>query len=121
MHVWRHHDSNLSARSRTFRDILRRLRLGREAIDSHMANSSVPSESSQEEQADGETSATSAASEPVDIVASGECDIDAEFIDCKVVLPTMNGTNNCFVGTQVCVDGEWSACMTDADALEMVD
>lgn len=95
------------------------------SIDAHVANASAPDEGTSapdEGTTDpGAATETSASGGVQDIVASGACEHDTTFIDCKVVLPTMNGTNNCFVGTQVCIDGEWSACMTDADVVEMLE
>ena len=82
-------------------------------FDSHMANAvsrdrdePVAEEASEEEF--------------VDTLETGACDVEGEALDCKVWLPTMAETNNCFVGSQVCVAGEWSPCMTDEDALDMM-
>jgi hypothetical protein len=83
-------------------------------IDSHIANASTPTDDQEALEEE------SAAQDREDILASGACDSDEASFDCKVWLPTMNGTNNCFAGTQVCVDGEWSPCMSDEDAAEMI-
>lgn len=84
-------------------------------IDSHMANASGNESSEPVEEV------TTVAQELVDVVASGACEVDATFIDCKVWLTSMSGTTSCFVGTQVCMGGEWTACMPDEDALEMME
>jgi len=55
-----------------------------------------------------------------DDVATGDCESD-ESRDCRVWLPEVNGTKNCFVGTQVCVDATWSSCLTDEDAAALLD
>lgn len=36
---------------------------------------------------------------------------DGAIRDCKVILPTQNGVENCFVGEQVCVAGAFSRCV----------
>ena len=84
--------------------------------DDHMSGSPA-NDSAAEDDANGD------ASDPVleDILAAGECEVDHEALECKIMLPTMNGTKNCFVGTQVCVGGEWSNCMPDEDAMEMLE
>lgn len=57
---------------------------------------------------------------PTDDVATGACE-SRESRDCRVWLPEVNGVKNCFVGTQVCVDATWSACLSDGDAAELLD
>lgn len=34
---------------------------------------------------------------------------------CKVQLPSHNGVNSCFVGVTICLDGQWSDCMSEGD------
>ncbi|HHH29533.1 MAG TPA: hypothetical protein ENK57_14460 [Polyangiaceae bacterium] len=41
-----------------------------------------------------------------------ECD-DREARGCKIYLESHDGTQNCFVGVQYCVDGYWGACQED--------
>lgn len=57
---------------------------------------------------------------PTDDVETGACD-SGEPRECRVWLPEVNGVKNCFVGTQVCVDDLWSACLTDEDAAALLD
>ena len=55
-----------------------------------------------------------------DVMSFGECETGAA-IDCKIMLPGTDDTNNCFVGTQVCVAGEWTEqCLDDDDAAELL-
>lgn len=56
---------------------------------------------------------------PGDDVATGACNT-GESRDCRVWLPEVNGIKNCFVGTQVCVDDEWSNCLSDENAAELL-
>jgi hypothetical protein len=53
------------------------------------------------------------------VLASGACD-DLDSVQCKVMLPSTGGTNNCFVGNQVCVNGEWTACLSDEDSVALL-
>ena len=57
---------------------------------------------------------------PGDDVATGKCDTGASR-DCRVWLPEVNGVKNCFVGTQVCVDDEWTGCLSDDTAAALLD
>ena len=41
----------------------------------------------------------------------GPC-VDGDVEDCKVDLPTHNGIAQCFVGVQICSDGEWGPCQS---------
>jgi hypothetical protein len=34
---------------------------------------------------------------------------------CKVMLPETNGVSNCFVGVNICRDGEWGRCVSAPD------
>ena len=67
-------------------------------------------------------SGTSSGSEfpTTDDVATGACD-SGDARDCRVWLPEVNGVKNCFVGTQVCVDETWSACLADDEAAALLD
>lgn len=44
-----------------------------------------------------------------DIFAVGGC-IDGEIQVCRIYLPSHNDIQPCFVGEQVCIEGEWSDC-----------
>lgn len=55
-----------------------------------------------------------------DDVATGSCQSGASR-DCRLWLPEVNGVKNCFVGTQVCADDEWSDCLSDDDAAALLD
>lgn len=57
---------------------------------------------------------------PGDDVATGTCEGN-EPRDCRVWLPEVSGIKNCFVGTQVCVDNEWSACLSDDEAAALLE
>jgi hypothetical protein len=82
-------------------------------IDSQMANSMNPG--------DREPVAEDASSDEFEeVLETGACDDAGVAIDCKVLLPTMGETKNCFVGTQVCLDAGWSSCVDDEVALEMM-
>ena len=49
------------------------------------------------------------------LAAVGPC-VEAEVKGCKVVLPAHgNVQENCFVGVQICADGEWSACVGEEE------
>ena len=54
-----------------------------------------------------------------DDVAAGACDSDSSR-DCRVWLRQVNNTRNCFVGTQLCLDGAWSDCLTDEAATALL-
>ncbi len=54
-----------------------------------------------------------------DDVATGACDQGVSR-DCRVWLPESGGVKHCFVGTQVCAGGSWSACLDDQDAAELL-
>jgi hypothetical protein len=82
------------------------------AVDSHMANST-----GLDEQPPGEADASSQEFE--EALETGACDAEGASVDCRIRLPTMDGTKNCFVGTQVCLGGEWSSCMSDEDAVSL--
>jgi hypothetical protein len=83
------------------------------SFDSHMVNSMAQESEAPAMEEAGED-------EFVDTVETGACEVESEALDCKVWLPTMAETYNCFVGSQVCVAGEWTPCMTDEAALEMM-
>jgi hypothetical protein len=52
-------------------------------------------------------------------VATGPCD-SLSSRDCQIWLPSVNNIKNCFVGTQVCSDGEWSDCLSDDAAAALL-
>ena len=43
-------------------------------------------------------------------VEDNSCAQEGAMRECRVELPRSAGHDNCFVGVEYCIDGEWSAC-----------
>jgi hypothetical protein len=53
------------------------------------------------------------------LAAVGPC-VGAVIRKCRVQLGSQGDTTNCFIGVQICIEGQWSSCFEEADLEEQI-